>query len=182
MKGSSRRRRSRSPRSGQEKTVPWGLLILCGLLYGFVGLFLASFPAPPWIWILALLGTLLQAIALAGPISLGRFRWLAANSLAALAILGVGLLVVALAIAMNYGGTLDLEQITPTNVALSVLKIGIVAIVAVALSSIMTAFLGDRLLLIFKRGAAMLVVAGTAVLGLGIGGLIGLVVVASHTP
>ncbi|NEQ29741.1 MAG: hypothetical protein F6K04_01870 [Leptolyngbya sp. SIO4C5] len=142
---------------------------------------MAAFPAPYWIWILALVGTLLQAIALAGPMSLGQFRWWPANSLAGLAILGMGLVVVALAIAMNYGGTIDLERITPAGEALNVFKVGIVAVVTAALSSIMTTLLGDRLLQLFKRGATMLIVAGVSVLGLGIGGLIGLAFIASQT-
>ncbi|NJL86406.1 MAG: hypothetical protein HC886_11175 [Leptolyngbyaceae cyanobacterium SM1_1_3] len=174
---SRRRRRSRLAFTAQ---VSWGFLTLCGLLYGFVGLFLAAFPAPYWIWILALAGTLLQAIALAGPAALGRFRWVAANLLVGLAILGMGLVVTALAIAMNYGSTINLDQITPASVALNVFKVGIVAVITAGLSSIMTAFLGDRLLQIFKRRAVTIIVSGVSVLGLGIGALIGIAFIASQ--
>jgi len=53
-----------------------------------MGLLLAAFPVPYWIWNVALAGVLAQALALAGPQALGRLRWWRANALVLLAILG----------------------------------------------------------------------------------------------
>ena len=178
----SRRRRLRlnlsHSASGNQPGVPWGPMLLCILIYAFTGLFLASFPAPYWVWNLALGGTVLQTVAMAGPRALGQMRWLPANFLALLSIIGTGLIVVALAIAMNFRAPAILDEIEVNEALLSTGMIALVAIVTAALSAITSAAVGDRMLAVFRRFQAMLILAALCMLGLGLGGLVGLTFVA----
>ena len=148
------------------------------IAYSVAGLLLASFPAPNWIWSLALAGAIAQAAALAGPKSLQRFEWFPANLLALLAILGTGLMVVALAISLNYAGSSDIDQVTPMSLVGDVIKLGLGAIIIAALGAVIGAATGDRLILTFNHLQSTLILAGLCVLGLGLGGLIGLTFVA----
>lgn len=175
-----RRRRSRFPgRFTIIETVPLIKWVAASLLaYAIIGLLLASFPAPGWIWNLALVSAIAQAAALAGPKSLQRFGWLSANLLALLAILGTGLMVVAIAIALNYSGSSDLDQVTPLSLVGDGIKVGLGAIITAASAAIIGAETGDRLILSFNQLQSTLILAGICVLGLGVGGLIGLTFVA----
>ena len=174
-----RRRRSRFPRPlTNTENIPFKWMAASLIAYAVAGLLLAAFPAPNWIWNLALVGAIAQAAALAGPKSLQRFEWLSANLLALLAILGAGLMVVALAISLNYAGSSDLDQVTPLSLVGEVIKIGLGAIITAASGSIIGAATGDQLLLTFNHFQSTLILAGICVLGLGIGGLIGLAFVA----
>ena len=148
------------------------------ITYAVAGLLLASFPAPDWIWNLALIGAIAQAAALAGPKSLQRFGWLSANLLALLAILGTGLMVVAIAISLNYSGVADIDQLTPLSLVGDVIKVGLGALITAATGAVIGAATGDRLLLTFNHLQSALILAGICVLGLGVGGLIGLTFVA----
>ncbi|MEO0491166.1 MAG: hypothetical protein AAFZ49_16685, partial [Cyanobacteria bacterium J06659_2] len=166
------------PGPGNQSWIPWGPMVLCILIYGFAGLFLASFPAPYWIWNLALGGTVLQTITMAGPQSLSRMRWLPANFLALVSIIGTGLMVVALAIAMNFRAPVAIDEIEVDETIMNTSLIVLVAVVTAALAAISSAAVGDRMLAIFRRFQAMLLLAALCVLGLGLGGLVGLTLVA----
>ncbi|MDA0674599.1 MAG: hypothetical protein O3C67_12960 [Cyanobacteria bacterium] len=158
--------------------LPWLWIVGTAFVYAIAGLMLASFPAPYWIWNLALAGVLAQAIALAGPRALSRFRWWSANLLALLAIVGAGAMVVALAIALNYVGTDQLDQLVPQQAAMEVLKMSLIAVVTAALAGIINAETGDRLLALFNRLQSSLILAAAGILGLAIGGGIGVIAVA----
>lgn len=163
---------------GEPAGIPVGWMGLTGILYAAAGTIMASFPAPYWIWNLALGGTIAQALALAGPKALQRFRWWSANLLALLAILGTGAIVVALSIALGYSGTDDLDAIVPKETAFEVIRVSLVALMVAALGAIISAETGDRLLKTFNRLQTTLVLAATGILGLGLGALVGLFLVA----
>ncbi|MDB9525183.1 hypothetical protein PN498_04230 [Oscillatoria sp. CS-180] len=168
-------RRSRRP-SNVPTTIPWGWMCLTGILYMATGMVMAAFPAPYWIWNLALGGAIAQALALAGPQALRHFRYWSANSLVFLAILGTGAIVVALATALGFVGTDQLDEIKLTATTFQVIRVSFLAIVIAALGAIVGAETGDRLLRTFNRLQTTLVLAATCILGLGLGGLIGLLV------
>lgn len=183
---STRRRSRRSTPFGQwfqawlatPGHVPWLWIVGTTFVYAIAGLLLASFPAPYWIWNIALAGVLAQSLALAGPQALARSRWWRANLLALLAILGTGAIVIALAIALNYVGTDQLDQVVPQEAAMEVLKMSLIAVIIAALGGILNAETGDRLLALFNRLQTSLILTAACILGLGIGGLIGLMAVA----
>lgn len=162
-----------------SQLVPWGWVVGTAFIYAAAGLVMASFPAPYWIWNLALAGVIIQALALAGPKALSQFGWWRTNLLALLAIIGTGAMVVALAIALNHAGTDKLDDIVPKVAAMDVLKMSLMALITAAAGAIVSAETGDRLLATFNRIQTSLVLAAVCILGLGIGGLIGILAVAS---
>ncbi|MEM6425986.1 MAG: hypothetical protein AAF728_12630 [Cyanobacteria bacterium P01_D01_bin.128] len=166
------------PRTRSGPTIPWRAMALCVIVYAFMGLFLASFPAPYWVWNLALGGTVLQTVTLAGPRALGRMRWLPANFLALLSIIGTGLIVVALAIAMNFRAPAALDEIEIQSALLDTSLIALVAIATAAVGACTSAAVGDRMLAVFKRFQVILLLAALCILGLGLGGLTGITLVA----
>lgn len=137
---------------------------------------MAAFPAPYWIWNLALGGAIAQAIALAGPEALSRFRWGIANALSLLAILGAGLLAIALGLALGFVGADNLDAIEVQATVFETIRMGFLAVMIAAFSAIVTAATGDRLLRGLSRLQTSLVLAATCVLGLGLGALLGLLV------
>lgn len=158
-----------------------GLLLLCGLLYAIAGLTLGAFSVPPWVWLLALAGTLAQVIALAGSQALQRFKWLTANLLVLLSIGGAGALAMALSIAFNQAGTDQLDDLTLGGAFWEVLLFSLLAVVLTALCSLATAALGDRLLRHFqdrptKARQTVFMLAATCLLGLGLGAAFGLLI------
>jgi hypothetical protein len=136
-----------------------------------------AFPAPLWIWYLAVGGVVLQAIALAGPKALGRFRWWSANALALVAILGAGLVAVALGISMGFVGTDNLDEVEVQSTAFEVLRVGLLAILVPAMSGIIAAETGDRLLPVFNRLRTSVILAVACLAGLGLGAAIGVLAV-----
>ncbi len=168
-----------SRRRVMPQSIPWGWLVVTAFLYAAAGLIMASFPAPYWIWNLALAGVIIQALALAGPKALARFGWWRTNFLALLAIIGTGAMVIALAIALNHAGTDKLDNIVPKVAAMDVLKMSLMALITAAVGAIVSAETGDRLLAAFTRIQTSLVLAAICILGLGTGGLIGIVAVAN---
>lgn len=138
-----------------------------------VGAILAAFPLPAWIWILAVVGAIIQIIALAGPQALRRFRWLAANLLVLGSSLGAGLLAIALAVALNHNGTDQLDELTINSAFWEVFRYSAFAMVLAAISSGVTAALGDRLLRHFQQRQTMAILMATALIGLGVGSMFG---------
>jgi hypothetical protein len=149
-------------------------MAITGLLYAAAGTIMAVFPAPYWIWNLALGGAIAQSLALAGPNALRRYPWFRAQMLTLLAILGAGAIAVAVAIALGFVGTDNLDNIEIAATTFEVIRVSLLAFVIAALGAIMTAETGDRLLYTFQRLQTMLILAATCILGLGLGGLIGL--------
>lgn len=156
--------------------VPVGWICLTGLFYMATGTIMGSFPIPTWAWYMALGGIIAQALALAGPRALQRFRWWSANGLALLAITGTGAIVIALSIALGYSGTDNIDEVVPQATAVELIRVSLIALVIAALDAIIGAETGDRLLPHFKRLPTTLILAATCGLGLGLGGLIGLLI------
>ncbi len=152
-----------------------GLWLLCGFLYAVAGLLLASL-GTPWIWALGAAGALLQGLALAGPKALQRFRWLTANLLVLLGILGSCTLVVALSIALNHLGSENLDDLSLSHAVMEVVLYSLIAVALGALCSLTTAALGDRLLRRHPGSKTSLILIATCLVGLAIGGGIGLAV------
>lgn len=167
--------RSRQP-DRTSKGIPWAWLGITALLYVSMGMLLAAFPVPYWIWNLALGGVIFQALSLAGPRSLSRFRWFWANTLALIAIIGTALIAVALGIAMGFIGTSNLDEVEMSNTAAEVLKLSLLAFFLPAVGAIIGAETGDRLWRVLNRLQTTLVLAATCIFALGLGGLIGLAI------
>lgn len=190
MASSPRRQRRRQQRASQfwrfcrewfdePAGIPVRWLCLTAILYAAAGTIMASFPAPYWIWNLALGGAIAQSVALAGPRALKRFRWWSANVLALLAILGTGAVVIALGIALGYAGTDNIDAIVPKDTIFQVIWVSLVAFTIPALSAIIGAATSDRLLHHFGRLQTTLIMASISILGLVLGGVVGLLLVAS---
>ena len=178
---SHRRRRSRSARKPRVSwfsngSTPWPLLFWCGILYAIIGTILGSFAIPNWVWGVAVVGTVVQIVALAGPQALRRFRWLAANLLVLGSSLGAGFIAIALAIALNHAGTDQLNDISLNSVFWEVVRYGLVAVLLAAVAAGVTAALGDRLLRHFNQRQTMVILGVTALAGLGLGGIFGLLI------
>ncbi|MGD1861806.1 MAG: hypothetical protein ACFB0E_17775 [Leptolyngbyaceae cyanobacterium] len=181
---SSPRRRRRRPslwrrfrqRPGSPDRLPWAWVVITALLYLSMGLLLAAFPVPYWIWNLALVGIVAQALALAGPRALSRRPWLAANLLALLAIIGTVLLAIALGISLGFVGTAQLDEVAMSGTTFEVIRIGLLAILVPAIGAVIGAETGDRLLYRLNRWQTTLVLAATCSAGIGLGGAFGLLI------
>ena len=168
-----RRARLRNPASAR---VPWGWLAIVGLLYLSIGLLLMAFPVPLWIWYLAVGGVLLQAIALAGPKALSRFRWWRANALALVAIVGAALVAVALGISMGFVGTENLDEVEMQSTSFEVLRLSLLAILVPAIAAVIGAEAGDRLLSVTSRLKATVILSVACLVGMGLGAATGLLI------
>jgi hypothetical protein len=168
------RKQLRSRRLNRRSTP--GLMVLCGFLYAIAGLGVMGLAELPWLWLIALGGTLLQVIGLAGPQSLQRFRWFKANLLVLISTLGAGMLAIALAIAFNHHGTDQLDDLTIGSALFEVIILSLLAVLLAALCGLVTAALGDRLLRHMAGGPAMTRLGIICVLGLGVGGGLGLLI------
>jgi hypothetical protein len=165
------RRQHRGPRL-------WPWLLLSVVMYAIAGLLLSAFSSPYWVWPIALVSTLLQALALAGPQALqGLTRWRAGWAIL-VGCLGSGGLVVALAIAVGYAGTDDIDamQIGATAVEVFLVNLGVLLLTATC--TIIGARTGDQLLNLFNRTRSILLLASVCFLGLFLGGLVGLTLAA----
>ena len=157
-------------------TVPWSLLALGLILHGIVGLLLSVFSPPYWVWILAFAGTLVQTLALAGPRALASLKgaWILVSRL--ITCLGTALSVVALGIAVGFGGTVDIDQIEFFRFGLALLSTNLGVLLLTAVCSLLIAYTGDRLLAHMGRGRCSLSVMSVCFLGLFIGGTLGLAI------
>ncbi|MGB3310430.1 MAG: hypothetical protein WBG32_13340 [Nodosilinea sp.] len=150
-----------------------GLWLLCGLLYAAAGIILTAL-ASPWVWAGAALGAVIQAVTLAGPEALQRFRWLTANFLVLGSIAGGTALAAMLSIALNHLGTANLDDITLSRAMGEVVLYSLLAVGLAVLCSLATAALGDRLLHRNKGSKTSLLLVITVLVGLALGGGIGL--------
>ena len=159
--------------------IPWPILSLLLVLHGVVGLLLSIFSPPYWVWPLAFGGTLLQSILLAGPRALSSLTgWRVFLSRGATC-LGTALSVVALAIAVGFGGTSDIDAIQFSRMGLSVFFINLGVLLLTALCSLLIAHVGDRMLKEMGRTRCSLTVVSFCFFGLFIGGVLGLAIAAS---
>ncbi len=155
---------------------PWSLLTLVMVLHVGVGIFLSVFSPPFWVWLLAFGGTLLQTLALAGSEALSSFKGVRILLSRWLTCLGVGLSVVALAVAVGFGGTADIDQIQFAQTGLALFFVNLGVLVLTAGCSLLIAHVGDRLLVITGRIRSSLSVMSVCFLGLFIGGAFGLAI------
>jgi hypothetical protein len=169
------RRRQRRPGRPPARRSSTGLWLLCGLLYAAVGVIVTSL-APLWVWALAGGAAVLEGLALAGPQALKRFRWLTANLLVLLGILGSGGLAVALAIALNHLGTDNIDEVTLESLFRDVLLYSLLAVGLAGLCSLVTAALGDRLLHRHPGSKTSTLLITTCLIGLALGGALGLAI------
>lgn len=155
---------------------PWSLLILALVLHAVVGLFLSVFAPPFWVWPLAFGGTLLQAVMLAGPRALSALKgvWILLSRFVTCG--GTALSVVALAVAVGYGGTANIDDINFTQTGLVLLLINLGVLVLTALCSLLIAQIGDRLLAVMGRTRCSLYILSFCFLGLFVGGALGLAI------
>ncbi|MGB3199805.1 MAG: hypothetical protein WBA99_02815 [Nodosilinea sp.] len=179
MNSSTQRRRSNPGRPSRQRSTgratrrPMaGLWLLCGLLYAAAGMILTALVGP-WVWLGAALGAVIQALALAGPEALRRFRWLTANLLVLGSILGGTALAVALSIALNHLGTDSLDDISLGRALAEVILYSLLAVGLAVLCSLAMAALGDRLLRRNTASKTSLMLVITALGGLALGGGIG---------
>ena len=105
--------------------IPWALLSLVLALHLIVGLLLSVFSPPYWVWPLALGGTLMQAVVLAGPKALSSFTGFRILLSRFVTCLGTAMSVVALAIAVGFGGTSDIDLIKFTQIGLALFFINL---------------------------------------------------------
>jgi hypothetical protein len=172
--GRPTRRHSRAAYS--PNVLPGKLMSLMVGIYAIAGLFLSVFMPPFWVWPLALGGTFLQALALAGPQALLQLtRWQARGAVL-LGSLGAGCLVVALAIATNYAGTDNVDEITLGGAAFTVFALTLLALLLTFGCALMAAKVGDSLLRNFDRTRSGLIVASGCFFGLFVGGVLGLAI------
>ena len=145
-------------------------------LHIVVGLLLSIFSPPFWVWPLAFTGTLIQALALAGPKALSALKGFRILLLRALTCLGVGLSVVALAVAVGFGGTADIDRIQfiQTGLALFFVNLGVLGLTAGC--SLLIAYVGDRMLANMGRIRSSLSILSVCFLGLFVGGAFGLAI------
>ncbi|NEQ49179.1 MAG: hypothetical protein F6K11_03475 [Leptolyngbya sp. SIO3F4] len=156
--------------------IPWALLGLSLILHVVVGIFLSVFSPPYWVWPLAFGGTLIQSVFLAGPRALSSFRGFRILLVRALTCLGVGLSVVALAIAVGFGGTNDIDSIRIPDTGIELLAVNFGVLLLTATCSLLIANIGDRMLSEMGRTRGSLVILSFCFLGLFIGGALGVAI------
>lgn len=157
--------------------IPWSFLAFTLVLHVFVGLLLAVFSPPFWVWPLAFGGTLLQTVVLAGPRALSSLKgfWILLSRW--VTCLGTAMSVVALAVGVGYGGTSDIDaiRIGATGTGLIMTNLGVLLLTAVC--SLLIAYVGDRLLMGgMGRARCSLCIQSFCFLGLFLGGALGLAI------
>ena len=156
--------------------MPWSFLVLALVLHIFVGVLLSVFSPPFWVWPLAFAGTLLQAIMFAGPKALSSLQgwWILLSRF--VTCVGVALSVVALAVAVGYGGSNDIDSIQIMKTGLGLLFVNLGVLLLTAGCSLLIAHIGDRLLMGMGRARSSLCVLSFCFLGLFFGGALGLAI------
>ena len=164
----------RPPRRLRTLAMPWRALVLSMLVYAISGLLLVAFYPPYWVWPMALAGTLMQCLALAGPQALQLLSRAKAWWAVRLSCLGAGLLLVALGIAVGYGGPDDIDAISLQQTATTIAGSALGTFVLTFICAFVSARAGDRLVSLHGRGRSSLMLAGVCFSGLFLGGLIGM--------
>lgn len=84
--------------------------------------------------------------------------------------------VVALAIAVGYGGTANIDDIRLVSTGFAVFFINLGVLLLTALCSLLVAHIGDRLLVSMSRARCGICILGFCFLGLFFGGALGLAI------
>ncbi|MGD1948635.1 MAG: hypothetical protein ACFB14_03200 [Leptolyngbyaceae cyanobacterium] len=155
---------------------PWSLLTLMLVLHGVVGLFLSAFSPPFWVWPAAFGGTLIQALALAGPRALSSLEGIQILLSRALTCVGTALSVVALGVAVGFSGTSDIDSIEFVQIGFVLFFINLGVLLLTAGCSLLIAYVGDRLLPDMGRLRCNASILSVCFLGLFIGGAFGLAI------
>lgn len=154
----------------RETTIPWLLIVALFFVYAISGLLLSAPTPPVWLWIPALVGTLLLVAGVHRPSLPGDKR----DGLGLLAYLGALLTVVTLAIASNYVGAGEaFSDARFFSAVFLVAFLTSLAVILTAAATILTAQTSPALLTTMSYLSGLGVLVGTALLGLFIGGLIG---------
>lgn len=151
-------------------------MLVYGFIYGLVGFLVTALPPEPWLWplVLVALGLHLGALSLtlAGSAPGGWATRLGTGILQLLAALGLTL---PLAVALNYLGSDQLDDITVNIVARQVILLSLGAAVLALLCRWITHHLSAQLLKRLPPRQMRGVLALVGGLGLALGGAVGLV-------
>lgn len=173
----SARSRSSSAPQRRRQSSGAGLVLLCGLIYGLVGFLVTALPPMPWLWpvVLLALGLHIWAISLTADSAPPRRWWgsLGSDLLQMLAALGITL---PLAVALNYLGSDQLNDITIGGAVGQVILFSLVAVVVTLLCRWITSQLGHRLIQRLSRRKMRGVLALIGIIGLALGGTLGVLV------
>lgn len=169
------RPRSAPPAQRRRSGSGAGLMLVCGLLYGLAGFVATALPPEPWLWgiLLLALGLHLWAISLAVAPPGKWLSRLGQGFLQLLAVLGITL---PLAIAMNYLGSDQLNDITILRTMAEVVVLSLGAAGLALLCRWATDGLGRRLSHHMTRRQMRGVIALVGILGLTLGGVAGLLI------
>ncbi|QQE64242.1 hypothetical protein GFS31_09220 [Leptolyngbya sp. BL0902] len=148
-------------------------MILCGLIYSLVGFLVTALPPVPWLW---------PVVLVALGLHIGAVSWMAASAGGWLARLGTGLLqtlaalglVVPLAVALNYIGSDQLNDIAVSGAMGQVILLSLGAVAVALVCRWATHRLSQQLLARLPRRQMRGVLALVGVVGLTLGGAAGL--------
>ncbi|MEL7353016.1 MAG: hypothetical protein AAF171_12725 [Cyanobacteria bacterium P01_A01_bin.116] len=159
-------------RAGQPPT-PWPLVGALFGLYSVVGLLL-SVPLPPyWLWAPAVVGTLLLVLGL-NPSSGGdRTSWQGAFFSGLMTYVGGLLLAIALAIAVNYIGGDNIDDIGFVAALVWLAFFILLAVILTAAAAILNALAGERMSWSMAYSSRLMVLLGSSLGGIALGGVIG---------
>ncbi|NJM96893.1 MAG: hypothetical protein HC800_06620 [Phormidesmis sp. RL_2_1] len=181
---SARRRRSAKP------LMPWVLIGLLFALYVLTGLLLSVPAPPPWVWALAVIGTLLLIFGLNRPVQSGQISGQISGQLSGqlsgqisgqmadrfelFVYLGGLFLVIALAIATNFiGGGQSFDDIRLMVALVGLALLTVLAIVLTAAVAIVLTIAGAKLMQILPYWRRVSILMGTCFIGILIGGIVG---------
>lgn len=159
-------RRSRSA----KPLMPWLLIGILFILYVLIGLML-SVPAPPyWVWIPAVLGTLMLVVGQTRPL----VPYQPSGRSGLWAYLGGLLLVIPLAVAANYaGGDQSFDNIRFVVALVSLAMLTLLAVLLTAAVAIISAQTGAQLIRIIDYRRSLSVLPSACFSGIFLGGLAG---------
>ncbi len=178
MTGSSPRPpRSVKRRRSNKPELPMALVGTLFVIYVLIGLLL-SIPAPPiWVWVPAVVGTVLMSLGLNRPaIAPGqKSDWM----MGLFTYLGALFLVVVLAISTNYiGGGQNFNNIRFFVGLVALALLTLLAVVLTAAAAIVNAQTGEHLRRTMDYNRSLTTVIGTCLAGTCIGGLAGFLTLA----
>ena len=178
----------RPPRSVQRRrtnrpTLPWMAVGASFMVYVLIGLLL-SVPAPPfWIWIPAVVGTVLLILGLNRPTAArsvaGQPVGKSTDRLGLLTYVGAFLLVVALAIAANYiGGGKGFDNIRFFVAIFGLAMLTLLAVALTAAAAIVSAQTGASLMQTMNYKRSLTILMSVCCCGIFVGGLAGFLTLA----
>lgn len=150
-----------------------GFVLICALIYGLAGFLVTALPPAPWLWplVVVALGLHLWAISLVAAGDRGWSARLGAGILQLLAALG---LVLPLAVAMNYLGSDQIDDITIPSTLGQVILCSLGAVAVALACRWATTRLGDHLIRRLSLRQMRSVLALVGMMGLTLGGAAGM--------